>query len=139
MNRKAFFEELGITPGPWRIGTVLLTPVTKRWHKDEWDKMEEVENRQVFANFHGRDAGTGRWRVASTERKEDTHLIATAPKMLLALIEGVLMVESLKEFLTIDSVEYSFRDQSLDIILSATNNRFTWPEIKTIYEKHNSD
>lgn len=86
-------EKLGITPGPWKIGTVIMTQTTKLWSKKEIDRMEHLENKQIFANFHFRDAGGGRYRVASTENKIDATVISTTPEMLKVLIEILLEME----------------------------------------------
>lgn len=52
-------------------------------------------------------------------------------EMLEALIYGVLMIESLEEFITIDSKEYSFRNNSIDIIEKVCHPK-KWPDVKEL-------
>lgn len=52
------------TPGPWRVGTTISTPTTRKWSKEQWDRNEAEENGMVFSRFSGFDGGTGRVMVA---------------------------------------------------------------------------
>lgn len=84
----SLLKDLGITDSPWRVGTTLVTRSTKQWTKEQWDKNQEIEERQLFAHFTSKDQGRGRLKVSSFETKEDAILCSVAPEMLEALIEN---------------------------------------------------
>ena len=77
------------TLGPWRQGTTILTPVTAKWPKQEWDLNEAMERKMVFAEFRIEDQGRGRRLIANCMTAEDARLISAAPDMLTALLRVI--------------------------------------------------
>lgn len=67
-------------------GYTLLTPITKRWSGDQWDKNEYEERRRIFTGFTPEDSGRSRKLVCVCETPEqarallDIHQAALAAK-----------------------------------------------------------
>ena len=51
-------------PEPWSSGKTLLTPITKRWSKQQWDQNEIDEGKRIFSNFRVEDQGRSRQLIA---------------------------------------------------------------------------
>lgn len=81
------------TPGPWCQGEVIPTAITKRWSKEVFDGVQQLEKRSVFADFRFRDEGRGRRLIATFERAEDARLGAAAPELLEAVYAAMPFVE----------------------------------------------
>jgi hypothetical protein len=48
-----------------RRGTTLLTPITKKWSKEEMERNEETESRMIFTDFSFEDSGRSRKLVCT--------------------------------------------------------------------------
>jgi len=73
-------------PGIWERGKTLLTPTTRKWTKEEWDRNEREERRSIFQHFKMSDQGRSRNRVAIVEDyhpdfERNANLIAAAPEL----------------------------------------------------------
>ena len=52
-------------------GRVLSTPTTRRWSKEEWDRVDKQERKALFYNFSGMDHGRGREIVFVAESETE--------------------------------------------------------------------
>ncbi|MGR3969265.1 hypothetical protein [Shewanella sp. 1180_01] len=58
---------------PWQQGRVLYTRHTRRWSKQELEKVTRIERRTAFAHFYAHDEGRSRdlvYQFDSTEECE---------------------------------------------------------------------
>ncbi|MEO7469799.1 MAG: hypothetical protein ABIV36_22550 [Sphingobium limneticum] len=75
------------TRGPWRQGTLLLTPMTRRWSDADREIMDNRERLMVFANFSPHDEGKSRLFIGQFHTPEDARLASAAPELLDAVNE----------------------------------------------------
>ncbi len=73
------------TPGPWRVGVLLETSLTRRWPESQKENARKIESLCVFSNFLESDQGRSRNRIAVCDTPENARLIAAAPELLSAL------------------------------------------------------
>ncbi|MGI2024835.1 hypothetical protein [Shewanella glacialipiscicola] len=56
---------------PWQQGCVLSTRHTRRWSKQELEKVTRIERRTAFAHFYAHDEGQGREFVYQFDSAEE--------------------------------------------------------------------
>lgn len=69
---------------PWCVGTLLLTPTTRKWTPEARRKAMDEERRRVFANFDLSDNGISRTLIARCETEQQAKTVADTQSTILA-------------------------------------------------------
>ena len=122
----AIVEKLGFKL-PWKIGTVLKTRITEKWSREELERAEEIENRQIFTNFSFIDDGKSRVLIATAENKKDARLIASAPRLLNVVIADMGLIDALLEMTPDNELLKEFRSQRVELLEEITE--MSWSDV----------